>query len=316
MQPISRIIRGNNISYSVNGSFTMSMDGSGKSIRFSHCPALTFSSMQHAFEYFEAQARLREQSAIQSGRQQRRPAAQQGLQAEQLGLRAGQLALLAGQQALLAEALDTCEPIWQFDAPLKPPSKKPVIRQPYLGIRGPHCAPGAELVPQNTWEAPVPIHSLSRSSPPEPPPQTLFAQSTPHAQEIQAQPQVRLPHKGLSSWPFESPATKGSPLQQSMQSSNEAQATSGLNVCPTYPDSSFPSFLARDDESSDQPDTYYGSHSLPSPPPPPPYSDTAALPQTLAKKDRRVLGVSLTADINEYVPIPRPGLPPATPRHG
>ena len=289
----------------------MSIDGSGKSIRFSHCPALTFSSMQHAFEYFEAQARLQERNTIQSGWQQRRPATQHVSQAEQLGLRAGQLALLAGQ---LAEALDTGEPAWQLDAPSKPPGPKPVARLPsppsYLGVWGSHCGPGAELLPQNAWETREQIQPLSGSSPSEPPPQTLFAQSTPHAQEIQAQPRARLPLKELPSWSFQCQATKASPVQESLQFSNQAQAPSRLNTFPpTYPDCSYPPGLARNEQTSDQPKTLYRSHSLP-----PSYSDTA-LPQTLAKKDRRFLGVSLTADIDEYVPIPRPGLPPALPRH-
>lgn len=275
----------------------MSIDGSGKSIRFSHCPALTFSSMQHAFEYFEAQARLQQRNAIQSERQQHRPAARQDSQAEQLGLRAGQLALLAGQQALLAKAIETCEPAWQLDVPSKPPGPKPVASlpsPPYLAVWGSHCGPGTELLPQNAWEAREQSQCSSASSPPETPPQTLFAQSTPHAQKIQARPRVRLPLQELQSWRFQPQARKAFPVQKSLQSANQAQAPSGLN---NFPDSSYPPTLARNEEISDQAETFYGSHSLPSS-----YSATA-LPQTLAKKDRRILGVSLTADIDEYVPI-------------
>ena len=291
------------------------MDGSGKSLRFSHCPALTFLSMHHAFEYFEAQAKLQEQDIIRSGRQQRGQAAQQVFQAEQLGLQADQLALFAGQQALLAEALDTCEPFWQLDAPLKPPSAKSVVRlptHPYLGIWGPQCGPRAELVPQSTWGAPELIDSPSRSSPPEPPPQTLFAQSTPHAQDIQDQPRVRLPLQDTQFWPFQSQGTKCSTLQQShlsFQSSNQAQTLFGLhNLSPIYPDSSFPSSLTRDGESPDRPETFSGSFPLPSS-----YSNTA-FPQTLARKDRRILGVSSTAGIDEYVPVPCARFPPFRPR--
>ncbi|CAD6590004.1 MAG: hypothetical protein ASARMPRED_004514 [Alectoria sarmentosa] len=260
--------------------------------------------MHHAFEYFEAQAKLQEQDTIRSGRQQRQ-AAQQVFQAEQLGLQAGQLALFAGQQALLAEALDTCEPVWQLDAPRKPLSAKSVVclpTYPYIGIWSPQRGPGAELVPQSTWEAPELTYSSSRSSPPEPPPQTLFVQSTPHAQDIQDQPRVRLPLQDTQIWPFQSQGTKCSTLQQSypsLQSPNRAQTLSELdNLSPTYPDPSFPSSPTRDDKTPDQPETFSGSYALPSS-----YSDTA-LPQTLAKKDRRILGVSSAAGIDEYVPVP------------
>ena len=274
----------------------MSIDQLGQRIQFPQYPGLTFSSMESAFNYFEAYANLQQQRAIKAN-----------------GQLAGQR---AAQQLRRPVPLDRCERIWQFDASLEPTNLKPVVRLPtrsYPGIRDPPFDSAAETVSQDTCKALDPVQSMSRSSPPEIPPQTLFAESTPHARYIQAQPRVELPIKELQSSPFHSQATNDSSVQQPLPSlppSYPAKTLFEDDTAPhVYHSLCSPSSPSKDDEILAQPQSSHGSYPLPSS-----YSATV-LPQTLAKKDMRVLGVPLTADIDEYVRIFYARFPPARLRH-
>ena len=298
---ISKTIHGDMTSYVVKGECSMSIDQLGQRIQFSQYPGLTFSSMESAFNYFEAHAKLQQQRAIKAN-----------------GQLAGQCNQSATQQARRPVALDPCERIWQFDASLEPTNLKPVVRLPtrsHPGIRDPPSESAAETVSQDTWKALDPVHSMSRSSPPEIPPQTLFAESTPHARYIQAQPKprVKLPMKELQSSPFHSQPTNDSSVQQPLPSLPQSYPAKTLFEDDTAPHAYHslcsPSYPSKDDEILAQPQSSYGSCPLPSS-----YSATV-LPQTLAKKDMRVLGVPLTADIDEYVRNFYARFPPARPRH-
>ena len=267
----------------------MVVDQFGKHIQFSQYPGLTFSSMEVAFDYFEAHAKLQKQRAIQAN---------------------ARLVDCAAQRR--PKVLDPCEPVWQFDTSLKPANVRPVVRLPTPSLRqGGYCfESAAESILQEPLKAPDPVYPSSRSSPPETPPHTLFAESTPHARNIQAQIPVKLPAEGLHSWPpLESPA-------EELQSSTvRSQAMNGFVLQPFPPSPEVPdqantlvenhtaphydhNFLTPSPSSTydgilAQSQISYGSYPLASS-----YSATA-LPQTLAQKDMRVLGVPLTADIDE-----------------
>ena len=277
-------MRGSSISYDIKGDWSVSVDQSGQHYQFSQCPGLTFSSMESAFYYFEAHAKLQNQRAVHA---------------------AGQSAHHAPpHQVRRAGASDPTVGSWQLNSSLAPANvkPKPVVRLPAhtnLALQGPNFQSAAESVLQASLKAPDPIYSSSLSSPPDTPPQTLFAESTPHAREIQAQPRIRPPRKELQSWPFNPQGTDGSNLQRPLPSlppSNQAQPQLGTHTSPhTCHNNSSPSSLPTDDEILVQPQNSLRSTS-------PPSSDSAvALPQTLAKKDRRVLGVPLTAEVDEYV---------------
>ena len=261
----------------------MFVDRFGKHIQFFQYPGLTFSSMEAAFGYFEAHAKLQKQRAIQAN----------------------------------ARPVDCAtKQMWQFDNSLEPTNVRPLVRlpTPFLGQGGPCFEPAAETISQEPLRAPDPEHPSSRLSPPEIPPYTLFAESTPHAQDIKAQTSVELPTKGLQSWPpVELPA------EELQSSTAHSQAMNGFDLppflsSPEVPDQAYtlvanhttphtdhnvltPSPSFTDDSILSQTQTSYGSYPLASS-----YSGTV-LPQTLAQKDMRVLGVPLTADIDEYVPI-------------
>lgn len=277
---ISKTICGETTSYVVKGDCSMSVDQSGRHIQFSQYPGLTFSSMESAFYYFEAREKLQKQGVIQAN---------------------GQLTDHAVPRARPPRALDSCDEVWRFDASLQPANVKPVVclPTPYSRLRSPQLHSAAEPVSQATLKAPEPVYSSPPSSPPEVPPQTLFAESTPHARDIQAQPRVRLP-AGIKSWRVDIQATNGSTLQQSPPSSpatNQANALTESRLAPHTCHETFSTSFSKGDEILAQPQSSYGSCSLP-----PAYSATA-LPQTLAKKDKRVLGVPLTARVDEYVSI-------------
>lgn len=315
VQPLTRTERGNTVSWSTKAPFTMSVDSDGRNIRFSHCPGLTFQSLQQAFDYFQVQAKLHDQRSIQPSQQQRLQrlqAAQHGLQvaqrclhaeqqsylAKNLSLRAGQLAEFAAQQACSAKALRPFEPVWQFDPPLKPTGAQPIVNLATLPIRSvsdSQCQPAAEPLIENQWEEPDPVHSSSMSLPPGAPPQTLFAESTPHAQEIQARPRVRLPEKESQSWPFQSKVTNDDPFLHSLSPQFAKKAVSLFVSCDqpsNYMGTVLPQTFPNEVDVSDQSPNSHGSYALP------PYADTV-LPETLNKKDRRVLGVSSSAGNDE-----------------
>lgn len=267
----------------------MSIDQSGRHIRFPQYSGLTFSSMESAFGYFEAQAKLQNQPTFQATRQ---------------------LADLAAQQAHRSRAVPPCERIWQFDTSLEPANVKPVVRLPtysYLGFQGHPFESVVDRVSQGIQKAPDPVQPPSHSSPPEPPPQTLFTESTPHAQNIQAQPRARLSAQVLQSWALHSQATNCSNLKPPLPSS--PAPTPGTLVedhTALYNNHNvLSSSFSQDEEVLAQPQSSYGSFALP-----PAYSATV-LPQTLARKDKRVLGIPLTADIDECVSIPCARFPPA-----
>lgn len=269
---------GGNTSYVMTGVNNMNMttDQFGTRIEFPQCPGLVFPSMGIAFDYFEAHKKLRAIAA------------------------AGQLADYAAQQARRAGAPSPCGRTWQLKSSLEQANVRPVVHIPkhaYIGPQRSHLESTAEPVSRDTYKASTVI-PLSQSSPPQTPPQTLFAESTPHVQEIQAKARIRLSAKGLQSWPFEPQATNGSKRQQPLPSppgSNQARTLPEDHNSPnTYHDdiSSLSSYTS-DNEILAQPQSSYSSCSLPSA-----YS-TTALPKTLAKKDKRVLGVSSTAGIDE-----------------
>ncbi|KAF6222070.1 hypothetical protein HO133_001156 [Letharia lupina] len=306
VQPLIRSEQGKTVSWSTKAPFTMSIDSGRKQIRFSHCPALTFPSMQYAYDYFHVQEKLHNQCAIQNGRPQRLQAAQRPLRAEQqgylaehLGLRAGQLANFAAQQACLAESLCPFEPVWQFDTPLKPIDAQDVLNlptPPSHSVFDSQHQLATEPFAQSLWKESVPVHSSSGSPPPESPPQTLFAESTPHAREIQARPRLRLPVKGLQSWPFRSQVTNDNPFLQSssIQPADQAMTLPGSYHQPsTCIGTVLPRTLTNEVDISDQPPTFHGLYHSPFS-----YADTV-LPQTLNRKDRRVLGVSSSAGVDE-----------------
>lgn len=235
--------------------------------------------MESAFYYFEMRAKLQKQGVIQAN---------------------GQLIDHAVQRARPLRALDSCDEVWRFDASLKPANLKPMVRlpRPYSRLRSLQLHAAAEPVSQARLKAPEPVYPSSPSSLLEVPPQTLFAESTPHARDIQAQPRVRLPADGLNPWRVDIQATNGSTLQQNppfSPTTNQANALIEKQLAPyTYHDTISTS-SSDDDEILAQPQSSHGSCPIPSA-----YSATA-LPQTLAKKDLRVLGVPLTAGIDEYV---------------
>ena len=322
VQPLIRIVHGNNVYWSCKAEFTMSMNKDGRNIRFSHCPELTFHSKQFAYDYFQLQAKLHHQRTFQSDQQQRLQrlqAAQLGLQAAQLGLqvaqkrleaeqqsylvedlslRAGQLADFATQQACFAKVLNPFEPVWQFDPPLQQIGVQPIVNLPKLLS---HSAsdfqyqPANEPLSEGEWEEPNPVQSSSMSSPLEPPPQTLFAESTPHAQEVQAQSRVRLPVKGSQSWPFQSQVTNDDSFMHCLSPQPAMQARSIHSVShesSTCKDTALPQMLTNEVDISNQSPNSHEFSSLPS------YADTV-FPQTLNRKDRRALGVSLSASNDE-----------------
>ena len=257
----------------------MFVDRFGKHIQFSQYPGLTFSSMEAAFDYFEAHAKLQNQRAIQANARPVNCATQQ---------------------------------MWQFNSSLEPANVRPLVRLPTPCLRqGGLCfESAAESISQEPLRAPDPEHPSSQSSLLETPPYTLFAESTPHARGIQAQTPAELPAGGFQSWPpVELPA-------EELQSSTiHSQAMNGFDLQPFLPSPEVPdqantlfenhtaphydhSFLTRSSSSNDdnilsQIQTSHGSCPLASS-----YSGTV-LPQTLAQKDMRVLGVPLTADIDE-----------------
>ena len=257
----------------------MFVDQFGKHIRFSQHPGLTFSSMEAAFNYFEAHAKLQKQRAIQAN-------------------------------ALPVDCVT--QQMWQFDTSLEPANVRPVVRLPTPCLRqgGPYFEAAAESISQEPLRAPDPEYPLSLSSLPEAPPHTLFAESTPHARNLQAQTRVKLSAEGLQSWsPVELPAQELQPLTIHSQAMNGFDLQSFL-PSPEIPDQAntlveshsasrydhdflTPSPSSRDDGILAQPRSSPGSYPLASS-----YSGTV-LPQTLAQKDMRVLGVPLTADVDE-----------------
>ena len=291
----------------------MSVDSDGRHIRFSHCPGLSFPSMQYAFDYFHVQAKNHEQRvAHQEWLQrveaalrafqvaQRRLLAEQGYPAEHWGFQAGQLADSAAQQACVAKALCAFEPVRHLETPLKQIDAQFIAKIPMppshtaLEFRYQHAA---EPVRWNQWRKQDSVPASSRSSPSEYPPQTLFAESTPHAREIQARPRLKLPAKGLPPWSVRSKVTKGDfPLQSipSTQVPDQAMTQLGSHHPPsTCTNTVLPQSVKVEVDTNDQPAMLHSWHPLPSS-----YADTV-LPQTLNKKDRRVLGVSLSAGVSE-----------------
>ena len=273
---ISKTIRGDSVFYIVNGPFSVYNDHLGQHIRFPQCPHLTFPSMESAFGYFEKLAKSQKlQRAVE----------------------------VSGLPIGYPKIPDPCERTWELKSSLEPSDVKPVVRLPthlYGQIRGPGPEPAPEAVSQGTRKAPA-VQPTSRSSPLQVPPQTLFAESTPHAQEIQAQPRVALPVKGLGSWPYHSQVTSGSYVQPSRPSPPLLKQKSALRdyhkALDIYQYLSSSSSSSLNDEMLAQPQSSYNSCPLP-----PSYAATV-FPKTLAKKDKRVLGVSLTANIDEYVPV-------------
>ena len=343
-QPLIRTDDGISVSYAIKVPVTMSRDGDGRHIRFSHCPKLRFPSMQYAFDYFHVQEKLYNQRVNQDTWQQHSQAGQQSLGSQQnlqatqqdaqatlesqaiqqvqaaqpsikaaqmnlpidqrnhlryLSLRAEQLAEYAAQQACLANALSTCGPAKPHKTPRKPNDGLSLVKIPT-----PPRSSGSESryqhatepSTQNLWKARDPIHPTSGSSPPKSPPQTLFAESTPHAREIQAQPRPILPAQRLQTWPYQSKGTEDDSFLQSSSLRQPADQSMMLNdsLDPSliYADTVLLRNIASQVNLSVQPDIDK-VNALPSS-----YADTV-LPQTLIKKDRRVLGVPMSAGIDE-----------------
>ncbi len=311
VQPLIRTEQGKTVSWSTKDSFVINNDINGQThIRFSHCPELAFPSMQYAFDYFHVQGKLHDQRLIQLDRQQRLQAAQrdlqvaqryrqveqQGYRVSQLDSQAGRLADSATQHVCLAGKLSSVEPVWQFDPPLKPVDAQCIVKlptPPSSSVSDSQYQHATESFTQYQSREPDPAYSSSESSAAESPPQTLFAESTPHAQEVQARPRVRLPAKGLQSWPFQSPVAKDNPFLRSLSSTQLADGAMTLPRSHYQPSTCIgtilPPISTNTVDTSDRP--------LISPLPSS-YADIA-LPQTLNRKDRRILGVSLSAGIDE-----------------
>ena len=212
----------------------------------------------------------------------------------------GQRADLIAQQARLAEALCHFEPVWQFDPPLKPTDAQYVVnlpRPPNHSVSDSQYQQATEPFTHNQWIEPDPVHYSCKPSPPEPPPQTLFAQSTPHAREIQAQPRLKSAVKGLQPWYFQSQVTNGDAFRQCLSPTQPADPAMTLpgshHQSPTCTGTILPQTLVNKVDISDRASEFRGSNSLPSS-----YAGTV-FPQTLNRKDRRILGVSLSASIDE-----------------
>lgn len=290
-QPLIRTVQGNTVSWTTQTPFTISTDSDGKHIRFSHCPGLVFPSMQYAFDYFHVQAKLHNQRASQARQQQWLQAAEQDiqvaqrhLQAEQQGYTAERLGLGAGQLANFP--LCSFEPVWQFNTPIRPNDAQSVASLP--------TPPSHSVSDSHATEANS-LHS-SASSPPESPPQNLFAEPTPHAQDILAQSRFKLPVRGLDPWFFQPPATKEDHCMQSLWPTPHADQATTLSNSHRQSStwgSVLPQTLTNEVEVSDQPLSLNESHPLPAS-----YAHTV-FPQTLYRKDRNVLGVPLSAGIDE-----------------
>ena len=338
-QPLIRTDNGNSVSYIIKAPFTMSTDSDGRHISFSHCPKLSFPSMQYAFDYFLVQAKLHNQRVNQVKWEQQRLDSQSSLQATQkdvqaaqqsqamqqvqaaqpsikvsqmhlpmdqrdleyLSLQAEQLAKYAAQQAYLVNALSTCGPARHHKKPNDSLSLVEISTPPRSIGSDSRYQHASEPSAQNLWKERGPVYSTSGSLPPESPPQTLFAESTPHAREIQAQRRLILPVQGLQSWPFQPKPTKNdSFLQFSSPRQNADQRmmlTDSYDPSLTYADTVLSQSLANEVHVSVRPTNSDKLNPLPSS-----YANTV-LPQTLNKKDRRVLGVPISAGIDEYVLI-------------
>ena len=219
-----------------------------------------------------------------------------------LSLRAEQLAECAAQQACLANALSTCGPARHHKTPRKPNDGLSLVKIPTpprscgSDSRYQHAT---EPSTQNLWKGRDPVHPTFGSSPPKSPPQTLFAESTPHAQEIQAQPRLILPVQGLQSWSCHPKATEDDAFLQSLSPRQPADQsmllTDSFDPSLTYADTVLSHNIADQVNFSVQPTNTDKLNRLPSS-----YANTV-LPQTLNKKDRRVLGVPISAGIDEYV---------------
>ena len=174
-------------------------------------------------------------------------------------------------------------------------NQPPVVRLPSLKLQP--CL--LDSRPTNS-----PVYPSPRAPLAEIPPQNPFAGSITHAQG-QGQPPLRRPILKLQTCLIDPESTNRSCLEQSLPSlalpnqsktlpnqANILSEDSGM-LYPHYISS--PSSSSMDDEIIAQPPSSHRSTPrLPS------YLDTV-FPQTLAKKDKRVLGVPLTADIDEYV---------------
>ena len=316
------------------------MDSDGRHFRFSHCPRLRFPSMQYAFDYFHVQERLYDQRANQGKWQQHPQAGQQSLSFQQnlpatqqsqalqqvqaaqpsimaaqmllpmdqrdylgcLSLRAEQLAEYAAQQACLANALSTCGPARHLTTPCKPNDDLSLVEiptPPRSSEWDSRYQNATETSTQNLWKERGPVHPMSGSSPPKLPPQTLFAESTPHAQEIQAPPRLILPVQELQSWSCQPKATEDDSFLQSSSLRQHADQsmmlTDSFDPSLTCADTVLTKNPANEVNVAVQPTNIDIPHRLPSS-----YANTV-LPQTLNKKDRRVLGVPISAGIEEYV---------------
>lgn len=339
-QPLIMTDDGKSVSYIIKAPFTMSTASDGRHVSFSHCPKLSFPSMQYAFDYFLVQAKLHNQrvnqvkweqqsldsqsslqatqkdvqAAQQSQAMQQVQAAQPSIKASQmhlpmdqrdleyLSLQAEQLAKYAAQQAYLVNALSTCGPARHHKTPVKPNDSLSLVEiptPPRSSRSDSQYQHATEPPTQNLWKERGPVHSTSGSLPPESPPQTLFAESTPHAREIQAKSRLILPVQGLQSWPYQPKATKddsffqfSSPRQNADQ---RMMLTDSYDPSLTYADTVLSQNLANEVNVSVRPTNSDKLNPLPSS-----YANTV-LPQTLNKKDRRVLGVPISAGIDEYV---------------
>ena len=219
-----------------------------------------------------------------------------------LSLRAEQLAEYAAQQACIANALSTCGPARHHKIPRKPDDGLSLVKiptPPRSSGSDSWYQHAAEPSTRNLWKERDPFHPTSGSSPPKSPQQTLFAESTPHAREIQAQPRLILPVQGLQTWPYQSKATEDDSFLQSSSLRKSADQsmmlTDSLDPSLTYADTVLSQNIADQVNFSVQPKKIDKLNPLPSS-----YADTV-LPQTLNKKDRRVLGVPISAGIDEYV---------------
>lgn len=314
-QPLIRTDNGISVSYAIKVPFTMSRDGNGRHIRFSHCPKLRFPSMQYAFDYFHVQQRLYDQRVNQDKWQQHSQAGQQNLDSQQ-SLRLTQQDVQATQQSQAVQQVHAAQPSIRaaqmhlptdqqnhleylasarHNVPLKPNNGLFSV-----GIPTPPRSGGPEsqyqhvIEPsvQNPWEERGPAYAtghmrrgwswISRACGVHSSERARVRDSGNDDADVQ----------GLQSWPLPPRATEGDSLLQSSSPKQPADQsmmlTDSYDPSLTYADTAPLQNLGNEVNISVQ-----STNPLPSS-----YANTV-LPQTLNKKDRRVLGVPISAGVDE-----------------
>ena len=216
-----------------------------------------------------------------------------------LSLQAEQLARNAAQRAYLADALSTCGPARSHNIPLEPNNGLSLVEistPPRFSGSEFHYQHEIEPSTQNLWKARGPFQSIESMR--------RGWSWTSRACAIESAERVRGRDsagddrgvQGLQSWPPK--ATSGDSFLQFPSSRQTADQrlmpADPYDPSLTYADTALSRNLGNEVNVPVQTDIDR-PNSLP-----PSYANTV-LPQTLHKKDRRVLGVPISAGIDEYV---------------